>query len=406
MKYQSWILVLVLCACSAQTQIAAPMALKRLNATLLASDGQANDGFGSVAVGGDVAAVAKQENLGSVYLYSRLSKGTVNQIATLSASDGAGLYAVAVGENGRLVVAGAPDEAVGNNQNQGAVYVFLEPEGGWTGNIAETAKLTASDGAANDQLGFSVATTNGVIVAGAYRGGAQGQGEAYVYVEPRGGWTGCTETAQLTASNGHHGDFFGDSVSVYGPTVVVGATAANGAEGIAYVFRESIGGWKTMTETAQLSHQGTRETFGAVAILEKTIAVGAGNAPSGGAVYIYTQPPDGWLNTDMPDATLTEVGSRCLGGTGVAIGVEMIAVGDPCVRYGPGGKIVGDSVVYLTPVNGWQNSSDGILLRPKGAQSSSIVAVGKNRVIVGAPGTTIGNSVKQGAAFIFTVPVQ
>ena len=101
-------------------------------------------------------AVANGENLGSVYLFSRLSKGKVTQIARLSASDGVGLFAVAVGENGGLVVAGAPTETIGHNAKQGAVYVFVKPEGGWTGDIMETAKLTASDGRANDLLGLSV----------------------------------------------------------------------------------------------------------------------------------------------------------------------------------------------------------------------------------------------------------
>ena len=257
MRFEPWILSLILCA-SFSTQAQSPGAQKRLDAELLASDGKANAGFGaSVAVGGDIVAVTAGTKLGSAYLFSRLSKGTVTEIAKLSASDGAGLFGVAVGENGRLVVAGAPTETIGHNANQGAVYVFLEPEGGWTGNVTEAAKLTAADGGANDELGVSVSTTNGVIVAGAYRGGGQGQGEAYVYVEPKGGWANGTETARLKASNGQTGDAFGGSVAVYGPRVVVGADGVNDDEGIAYVFQEPVGGWKNMTETAQLSHPGT-----------------------------------------------------------------------------------------------------------------------------------------------------
>ena len=44
---------------------------------------------------------------------------------------------------------------VGSNSSQGAVYVFTEPSDGWS-DAAETAKLTASNGAANDfsSLGF------------------------------------------------------------------------------------------------------------------------------------------------------------------------------------------------------------------------------------------------------------
>ena len=113
------------------------------------------------------------------------------------------------------------------------------------------------------------------------------------------------------------------------------------------------------------------------------------------------------MSTDKPDATLTENGveSKCLGSS-VAIGPGMIAAGDDCVRYGHPVRFIGDSVVYLTPPGGWQDTGNGILLRPKGGQQNSLVAVRKNRVIVGSPETTVGNNIEQGAAFIFTVPIK
>jgi hypothetical protein len=410
MKYDAWILALTLSICSfAQAQMQKPTAQKRLNAELLASDGQANDGFGAyIAVDGNLVAVEDGLNPGSVYLYSRLSKGTVTEIAKLSASDGAGLlHGLAVGENGRLVVAGAINEAINNNANQGAVYVFVEPEGGWSGNITETAKLIASDGSPNAFLGISISTTNGVIVAGANQNGGNGPGEAYVYVEPQGGWVSGTETARLTASNRQTGDGFGGSVAVFGPRIVVGADTFEKGNGIAYVFQEPVGGWKTMTETAQLSHPGTGEFFGgSVALSGKTAVIGAKFAPHGGAAYIYIQPANGWVTTDTPNATLTQASSACLGDN-VAIGPGMIAAGDPCVRWGLGKRTTtGDAVVYLEPSGGWQNSSDGIVIRPFRSRQSNVVAVGKNRVIVGADMTNVGKNQAQGAAFIYTIPVE
>ena len=406
MKYHLWVLAVALSICGfVQAQIRRPLAQKRLDAELVASDGTANMGFGIVAVSGNIVAVTAGTTPGSVYLFSRLSKGTVTQIAKLSASDGAGLFGVAVGEYGRLVVAGALNETIGKNSNQGAVYVFVEPESGWAGNLTETAKLTASDGGSNNFLGVSVSTTNGIIVAGAYQGGGNGQGEAYVYVEPSGGWVSGTETAQLRASNGQAGDAFGASVSVFGPRVVVGADGVNDFKGAAYVFQEPTGGWKTMTETAQLSPPGTGKFLAeSAAVSGKTVVLGSPFVPPGGAVYIYVEPAGGWVSTDEPNATLTEANnSKCLGGS-VAIGPTMIAVGDGCVRYGHPVRFTGDTVVYLAPKNGWQDSMSGILLRPKGGQQNSIPAVGKNRVIVGSPETTVGDNADQGAAFIFTVP--
>ena len=408
MKFNPWLLSLILCACfPAQAQSSA--AQKRFDAELLASDGQANDGFGAyVAADGNIVAVADGLNPGSVYLFSRLSKGTVTQIAKLSASNGTPLFqGLAVGQNGHLVVAGAISETINNNPNQGAVYVFVEPEGGWSGNITETARLTASDGTANAQLGISVSSTSGTIVAGAYQGGNEAQGKAYVYVEPQGGWASGTETAQFTASNGHSGDGFGGSVASFGPRIVVGADGFKNYEGLAYVFQEPVGGWKTMTETAQLSHPGTDEFFAeSVAVSGKTVVIGASFAPHGGAAYIYIQPANGWVTTETPNATLTEANSGCLGDN-VAIESGMIAAGDPCIAWGRGkNQTKGDAIVYLEPSGGWQNSSGGIVIRPFRSRQSNVVAVGENRVIIGADMTNVGNNQGQGAAFIYTVPAR
>ena len=56
--------------------------------------------------------------------------------------------------------------SVGANSEQGAVYVFSEPAGGWK-NAYQTAELTASDGAAGDHLGDSVSISGGSITVGA-----------------------------------------------------------------------------------------------------------------------------------------------------------------------------------------------------------------------------------------------
>ena len=99
----------------------------------------------------------------------------------------------------------------------------------------QTAKLTASDGAANDRFGISVAVSGDTVVVGAH--GDDGyRGSAYVYVKPGGGWVNATQTAKLTASDRAADDYFGYSVAVSGDTVVVGAYGDDGSRGSAYVF--------------------------------------------------------------------------------------------------------------------------------------------------------------------------
>jgi hypothetical protein len=83
---------------------------------------------------------------------------------------------------GTTVVAGAP----GWNGQQGAAYEFTEPSTGWQ-NENEAAKVTASDGAAKDWFGDSVALGDDTIVSGApyhVAGSYSNQGSAYVYTGP------------------------------------------------------------------------------------------------------------------------------------------------------------------------------------------------------------------------------
>ena len=64
--------------------------------------------------------------------------------------------------------------------------MFVKPSGGWASET-EAAKLTASDGAAFDQLGFSVAISGNTVVAGAPFATVNGnskQGAAYVFTQP------------------------------------------------------------------------------------------------------------------------------------------------------------------------------------------------------------------------------
>ena len=174
------------------------------------------------------------------------------QQAELTASDGAANdqlgFSIAVADD--TVVVGAPYDMVGANGNQGSAYVFVKPPSGWA-DMTETAKLTASDGMAGDGLGWSVAIDGDTIVAGA----EFQRGAAYVFVKPTNGWTDMNQTAKLTAAVGTSGDGLGVSVAIQGDTVVAGAPEIflTGGRGAAYVFVAPPGGWTNMHETAKLT---------------------------------------------------------------------------------------------------------------------------------------------------------
>jgi hypothetical protein len=195
-----------------------------------------------------------------------------------------------------------------DNGNQGSAYVFEKPVEGWS-DMAETAKLTASDGAADFQFGCSVAISGDIIVIGA-RGSDDFRGAAYVYEKPVGGWDDMTETAKLTASDGAGDDYFGAFVAIAEDTIVIGAPGADITNGTtiydvsrAYVFEKPVGGWTNMTETAKLtaSDGDANNDFGvSVNISVDTVAIGAwGNNGYIGAVYIFEKSADSW--TDMTE---------------------------------------------------------------------------------------------------------
>ncbi len=105
---------------------------------------------------------------------------------------------------------------------------------------SEEAKLTASDAAADDVFGGSVAVSGDTVVVGAENAGSFGS--AYVFVRSGGTWS---QQAILTASDLVDKDHFGFSVAISGDTAVVGSVAETSVSrsGSAYVFVRSAGTW-------------------------------------------------------------------------------------------------------------------------------------------------------------------
>jgi hypothetical protein len=226
-------------------------------AELTASDGEMNDALGiSVAISGEtIVAGADQHRIGNsasqgaVYVFAKPTSGwrNVTQTAELMDENGESgeLFGRSVAVSGATIVVGAPDHEVGKNIAQGAMYVFTMPVSGWAGSPTQTAELTASDGAKDEQLGGSLAVSGDAIVAGASSkevGKNALQGAVDVFVKPTSGWVNATQTTELTASNGTAGDSLGRSVAVSGQTIVAGAPDHEVrkilAQGAVYMFTE------------------------------------------------------------------------------------------------------------------------------------------------------------------------
>ncbi|MGH8428715.1 MAG: FG-GAP repeat protein, partial [Gammaproteobacteria bacterium] len=278
---------------------------------LAASDGTSGDEFGdAVALEGNTTVIGAYDATvggntwqGAAYVFKG-SGGTWSQTAKLTASDGAAFnfFGDAVALDGGTVVVGADSAAVGGNSNQGAAYVFTESGDTWS----QTAKLTASDGAASDYFGDSVALGGSAAMIGADGatvGGNASQGAAYVFTESGGTWS---QSAKLTASDGVANDWFGNSVAFDGTTALIGAryetVGGNIDQGAAYVFGESGGTW-SQTQKLTASDGAEFDDFGwSVALAGGAAVIGAWDATVGandgqGAAYVFTKSGGAWSQT-------------------------------------------------------------------------------------------------------------
>ena len=122
---------------------------------------------------------------------------------------------------------------------QGALGI---PAGGWPKTMTETAELTAKDGKGGDGFGQSVVVSGRAVTAGAPVK-ENGQGAAYVFSEPTAGWQSTSSAEEITASDGAADDYFGWSVAIGDGVLVVGAMAYTNSNiygnGAAYVFGKS-----------------------------------------------------------------------------------------------------------------------------------------------------------------------
>jgi hypothetical protein len=250
---------------------------------LTAGDGAANDGFGgSVAISGTTAIVGaggdgdNGSNSGSAYLFDT-STGT--QSAKLTASDGGefDLFGRSVAISGTTAIVGT---------SLGSAYLFDTTTG------AQIFKLTAGDAVAGDWFGWSVAISGTTAIVGASQDDDNGTDSGSVYLFDT---TTGNQLFKLTASDGAAADRFGWSVAISGTTAIVGAYQDddNGASsGSTYLFDTTTG-----AQLAKLtaSDGAANDYFGqSVAIFDDIIMVGAqgddDNGSHSGSAYIYSSP--------------------------------------------------------------------------------------------------------------------
>ncbi|MEN8163566.1 MAG: hypothetical protein ABFS37_05510, partial [Acidobacteriota bacterium] len=263
-----------------------------LVAKLTAVDVLAVPSFGwSVAISGDSVVVGAQwdddngHRSGSAFIFGRNQGGADKWglVAKLTALDGAtyDYFGKSVSISGDTVVVGAYEDD-DNGFGSGSVYIFDRNQGG-AGAWGQVAKVTASDGASGDDFGISVSISGETVVVGARYDDENGSdsGTAYVFGRNQGGANAWGQVAKVTASDGAESDSFGNSVSISGGTVVVGAHGNDdygSQSGSVYIFGRNHGGTDAWGQVTKLTASDGAENqyFGrAVSISGDTVIVGA-----------------------------------------------------------------------------------------------------------------------------------
>jgi trimeric autotransporter adhesin len=330
-----------------------------------------------------------------------------------------------VAVSGNTIVVGTPNYAhASSGVEQGAAYVFTKPASGWA-DATQAAVLTARRGQPEELFGHSVSVSGSTIVVGApFRevGRHTGQGAAYVFVRPAGGWRDATQTAMLIAGNGLAHEFFGEAVAVSGNVVVCGAPSrsvgGDARRGAVEVFRRPARGWRgVVTQSAQLTASDGRanDALGiSVALSGNTIVAGADlrsvdSHPGEGAAYVFVERPSGWHDaTQSAELNEAEGGPGELFGHAVALSGETVVVGAPYHRVG---AVAGQGAVdvFVKPASGWAGSvgQAAVLTASDGVKNELLgrsIAISGDTIVAGASSREVAANPEQGEVYVFVKP--
>jgi hypothetical protein len=144
-------------------------------------------------------------------------------------------------------VNGAQDDV--SAMGAGAVYAFQRAHDKWQ----QTAYIKASNTDSEDAFGTSLAYDHGLLAVGAPREDSSARGvdmqqsnnnapdSGAVYLFRKG--SSWTQIAYLKAADARSGDLFGDSLTLRGQTLAIGADSESRHDGSAYLFVPDSGVW-------------------------------------------------------------------------------------------------------------------------------------------------------------------
>jgi len=218
------------------------------------------------------------------------------QDSKLTASDGKlnASFGFRVSIDGDYCIVGAE----GDNENgklSGAVYIFKRVDNSWI----EQAKLTASDGEANDQFGNSVSIEGDYAVVGAF--GDEFTGSVYIFKREGNDWIETTKIKPTT------GKYFGRCVDIQGDFLVIsddGDDENGNFAGAVFIYEHTGSDWNQMYKLLAADGKAGDEFGKYVSISGDYIIVsGPCDDEDGGSAYIFHLIDSDWIQVAKLNAS-------------------------------------------------------------------------------------------------------
>ncbi len=367
---------------------------------LLPSDGAANDRFGStVSMSGDYAIFGvpfdndKGSKSGSAYIFKR-DGDTWKQQAKLLAADGEiyDQFGTSVSICGDFAIVGAFHDS----NITGSAYIFKRDGTKW----GQQAKLTASDGTADDWFGYTVSISGDYAIMTAPYDDDKGISSGSAYIFKRNGdiWS---QQAKLLATEGTEYDQLGySSVSICGDLAIVGAPyddKKGNESGSAYIFKHD--GKKWAQQTKLLASDGTAgNRFGwSVSIGKDSAIVGANydddKGHRSGSAYVFKRDGKSW--SQQKKIIPTDVDTGDYFGHSVSVSGDLAIIGAPHL-FPAGGA-------YIFRWDGKNWNQQAKLIPSDGAPTDLFgwsAAIGSDLAIVGSFADD-DNGTDSGSAYIY-----
>lgn len=285
-----------------------------------------------------------------------LSAQTINQVIKTVASDrGAGdRFGQSVSISGNYAIVGAyGEDAEGGNTlaNAGAAYIFKKND---TGNWVEIQKIVAASRGLDDEFGQSVSISGDYAIVGtrfededALEGNhLTNAGAVYIFKKDEGGIDNWGQVQKIVAADRGENDEFGQSISISGNYVIVGATGededALGGNtldfaGAAYIFKkDDTGNWGEVQKIVA-TDRGAFDNFGSSVSISGDYAIvgvngedentsGGNTLSDAGSAYIFKKDTtDNW--GEVQKIVASDRGANDFFGSSVSISGDYAIIG-------------------------------------------------------------------------------